>query len=46
MGCGCGKKVSRSKRKTVKKSNNTKKKTLIRKKKISKLISIPGTAKK
>jgi hypothetical protein len=45
MGCGCGKKISRS-RKKVSKKNTPKKKIVVRKKKVSKLISIPGTAKK
>ena len=46
MGCGCGKKVSRSKKSTTKNSSSNETKTIIRKKKISKFISIPGTAKK
>ena len=46
MGCGCGKKVSRSKKAVVKKKLTVKKKTIIRKKRVNKLISIPGTAKK
>jgi hypothetical protein len=46
MGCGCGKKISRSRKSSVKKKSNNKKKTVIRKKKVNKLISIPGTIKK
>jgi hypothetical protein len=46
MGCGCGKKVSRSKKAVTKRNLKTKKKTIIRKKRVNKLISIPGTAKK
>ena len=42
MGCGCGKKIARSKAKKARKSAIKKTGSVIRKRRISKLISVPG----
>ena len=43
MGCGCGRKISKSKRSRAKNSATNKKTgNVIRKRRVSKLISVPG----
>ena len=42
MGCGCGRKIARSKARKAKKSAIKKTGSVIRKRRISKLISVPG----
>ena len=42
MGCGCGKKIARSKAKKAKRSATKNTASVIRKRRISKLVSIPG----
>ena len=44
MGCGCGRKIARSKARKLKKSATKKDGSVIRKRRISKLISVPGTS--
>jgi len=42
MGCGCGRKIAKSKARKAKKSAIKKTGSVIRKRRISKLISVPG----
>lgn len=42
MGCGCARKASGMRKRT---SNKQSKNTIVRKKRVSRLISIPGSAK-
>lgn len=44
MGCGCGKKIARRKAKKAKQSATKNVASVIRKRRISKLVSIPGTS--
>jgi len=44
MGCGCGRKIARSKARKSKKSAIKKNGSVIRKRRISKLVSVPGTS--
>jgi len=44
MGCGCAKKISRTRRGSS--SRRASKNTVIRKKRLSKLVSIPGAVQK
>ena len=42
MGCGCGKKIARGMAKRPKKSTSKKSGSVIRKRRVSKLIAVPG----
>ena len=42
MGCGCGKKIARSKARKTKRSTSKGSGNVIRKRRMSKLISVPG----
>jgi len=42
MGCGCGKKIARSKARKTKRSAPNSSGSVVRKRRMSKLISVPG----
>ena len=44
MGCGCARKVARSRRSSISKKAN--KNTIIRKKRVNRLVSVPGSVHK